>query len=112
MKLRSIAATSALAAAMLTGAAVPALAAPGAAPLATAASGCDYTYGTPTLAEGSRGDAVKQLQCLLFDHGYDPGFVDGAFGPLTASAVYLFQYDHGLVTDKIVGPKTWTALYS
>ncbi|MFC9999230.1 peptidoglycan-binding protein [Nocardia sp. NPDC127526] len=106
MKLRSLFAASAVASAVLLGSAAPALAdAP-----AKTAYGCDYTAKQPTLSLGSEGEAVKQAQCLLFGHGYDPGYVDGKFGDLTASAVYLFQLDHGLDADRVVGAKTWAAL--
>ena len=49
------------------------------------------------------GDAAKNTYSI----GYDPGPIDGIFGPLTRSAVVKFQIDNGLVPDGIVGPRTW-----
>ena len=63
----------------------------------------------PTLRNGSRGEAVKELQRLLNQHGYFLQ-VDGIWGPQTDSAVRGFQYRAGLVVDGIVGPKTWGKL--
>ncbi len=36
---------------------------------------------------------------------------DGVFGPRTEDAVLDFQFEAGLVTDAIVGPLTWGALF-
>ncbi|SET64653.1 LysM domain-containing protein [Natronincola peptidivorans] len=64
----------------------------------------------PTLRRGSRGDSVRKLQQLLADAGFDPGPVDGIFGPRTEEAVRAFQRNKGLTVDGIVGVATWTAL--
>jgi uncharacterized protein YkwD len=64
----------------------------------------------PTLQEGSSGEAVEVLQRALQRAGFDPGPVDGEFGPMTAAAVRSFQAARGLVVDGIVGPQTWSAL--
>ena len=66
----------------------------------------------PTVRNGSTGPAVTMLQQLLGDFGYDPGPIDGAFGPDTESAVKQFQKDFVLTVDGIAGPKTWAALGS
>jgi peptidoglycan hydrolase-like protein with peptidoglycan-binding domain len=66
----------------------------------------------PTVQAGSTGKAVKLLQRLLSDYGYDPGPVDGDFGPNTKKAVKKFQTDFGLAVDGIAGPKTWAMLGS
>ena len=66
----------------------------------------------PTLQEGSSGEAVKELQRALQRAGFDPGPIDGEFGPVTAAAVRSFQAAKGLVVDGIVGPQTWSALPS
>ena len=63
-----------------------------------------------TLHEGSSGDAVSDLQEKLKSAGYDPGSVDGHFGPNTERAVVSFQSAAGLTTDGIAGPRTIEAL--
>ncbi len=49
-------------------------------------------------------------QEALVTLGYDPGPVDGAFGPSTKSALQEFQADQGLTPDGIWGPKTEKAM--
>jgi peptidoglycan hydrolase-like protein with peptidoglycan-binding domain len=66
--------------------------------------------GEPTVRWGSHGDAVVDLQTRLAGRGYDPGTIDGDFGPRTDGAVRQFQADHGLVADGVVAPMTWGAL--
>ncbi len=63
-----------------------------------------------TLTLGSRGPYVRLLQSLIARLGYNPGPVDGVFGPQTRQAVIQFQRDFGLTPDGIVGPATWNAL--
>ena len=64
----------------------------------------------PTLSIGSRGPDVTRLQQLLRNAGFDPGPIDGIFGPRTQAAVIAFQRSRNLVPDGIVGINTWTAL--
>lgn len=64
----------------------------------------------PTVKRGSRGETVKKLQELLNTNGYSVGEVDGIFGANTLAAVKNFQAAHGLDSDGIVGPNTWSAL--
>lgn len=64
----------------------------------------------PTLRQGDRGAAVRELQNELRKDGFNPGPVDGIFGAKTTAAVRAFQAKKGLVVDGIVGPKTWAAL--
>lgn len=64
----------------------------------------------PTLRKGSKGVAVRGLQRMLLNRGYDVEEIDGRFGPKTEAAVKAYQSDHGLDVDGIVGPKTWDAL--
>jgi len=58
---------------------------------------------------------VRLAQSILKSTGYppyDPGVVDGIFGPQTELAVTNFQTDITIKADGIVGPETWTALWS
>lgn len=65
-----------------------------------------------TLRLGSRGPYVKLIQSLLARIGYNPGPVDGIYGPQTQRAVIAFQRDNGLTPDGIVGPVTWNYFQS
>ena len=62
------------------------------------------------LRRGDRGMLVRIAQTALTRAGYNPGTVDGIFGPNTQSAVRAFQAAKGLSVDGIIGPRTWTAL--
>ena len=64
----------------------------------------------PVIKKGSKGDAVKKAQNALKTRSYDPGPVDGIFGPKMFKAVKWYQADRGLTADGIVGPKTWAKL--
>lgn len=72
----------------------------------------EQTAKRPTLRNGSRGDAVRELQEKLLSFGFSlPKYgADGKFGDETDSAVRLFQSLHGLYVDGVVGEKTWAAL--
>lgn len=61
---------------------------------------------TPNL----RGDDVAELQRLLGPLGFDPGRVDGIFGPLARRAVGEFQENAGLEPDGVCGYRTLEAL--
>jgi peptidoglycan hydrolase-like protein with peptidoglycan-binding domain/DNA invertase Pin-like site-specific DNA recombinase len=61
-------------------------------------------------AESAR--EVKSLQRALQKLGWQPGPVDGFFGPRTADATEALQRAVGLVPDGIVGPRTSKALES
>ncbi len=62
------------------------------------------------LSNGSRGDAVTALQRKLFAMGFNPGTIDGIFGPNTDQAVRSYQEQKGLQVDGIAGPETFTSL--
>jgi len=69
----------------------------------------------PVIKKKSTGNAVRLLQEILKDFAYppfDPGVVDGKFGPQTESAVKEFQDWWPLTVDGIVGQETWAALWS
>lgn len=66
----------------------------------------------PTLRRGSTGQAVKELEQLLFHWGYYFGLIDGIFGIEVEKAVKRYQHRVFLAEDGVVGPLTWQALYS
>jgi N-acetylmuramoyl-L-alanine amidase len=57
-----------------------------------------------------RGDDVATLQSRLVDMGFNPGRVDGIYGPLTEKALRDFQKSVGVTIDGICGPGTVIAL--
>jgi hypothetical protein len=59
---------------------------------------------------GSKGSAVVDLQKRLQSTGFYKGKADGFFGSKTVDAVKQLQQRLKLVSDGIVGPKTWAAL--
>jgi peptidoglycan hydrolase-like protein with peptidoglycan-binding domain len=63
----------------------------------------------PTVRQGDRAQAFRDVQHLLRGHGFELG-VDGIFGPVTDAAVRTFQKDQELTVDGIVGPATWARL--
>src|SRR5687768_7042407 len=62
------------------------------------------------LRTGSKGQAVRELQQALAKDGFNPGPIDGDFGPLTRGAVLAYQRANHLAVDGIVGPQTWGSL--
>ena len=62
------------------------------------------------LREGSSGSEVAKLQAQLQEVGFNPGRIDGSFGPATEAAVLAFQKSVGLLADGIAGPRTLGAL--
>ena len=57
-------------------------------------------------APALRGDDVGALQIALARLGFDPGKVDGIFGPSTERALRRFQRDCGLPGDGVCGRDT------
>jgi putative chitinase len=58
----------------------------------------------------SSGPEVTALQQALQAAGFNPGAIDGSFGPGTEAAVLAFQRSQGIAADGMVGPNTATAL--
>lgn len=56
------------------------------------------------------GENVRRLQATLKDLAFDPGALDGIYGPDTATAVRQYQAARGLIADGIVGLRTWDRL--
>jgi|TARA_R100000081_G_C4804633_1_gene166590 hypothetical protein len=57
------------------------------------------------IRKGSTGEKVRHIQKHL------DITVDGIFGDKTERAVIKFQYRNALITDGIVGPKTWAVMF-
>lgn len=58
------------------------------------------------LRQGDKGAPVAALQRLLQEAGFDPGKVDGIFGPLTEAAVRQAQAADGGTVDGLAGRET------
>lgn len=65
-----------------------------------------YRRGAPNMAPS----IVTRLQQALAAAGFDPGLIDGDYGPDTEKAVIAFQTAEGLTVDGVVGPETAGAL--
>ena len=53
---------------------------------------------------------TSSVQRIVKILGFDPGPVDGIYGPKTTAAVRLFQVSRGIAKTGIVGKVTWDAL--
>ena len=62
------------------------------------------------LKEDSSGSDVVKLQERLKELGFNPGMIDGDFGPATKAALIAFQKSEGLLADGIAGARTLGAL--
>lgn len=62
-----------------------------------------------TISQGASGDNVRFIQSYCNATGAQLT-IDGQFGPATKQAVTVFQAQHGLKPDGIVGSMTWSAL--
>jgi len=56
--------------------------------------------------QGSRGQAVRDIQKVLQRTGHYKGAIDGIYGPQTTAAVKSFQRSVGIKADGICGPVT------
>ncbi|TDC49397.1 murein L,D-transpeptidase [Actinomadura sp. KC345] len=68
---------------------------------------------TPThrkLKPGAKGSDVKELQRRLKALNYDPGKLDGKYGPSTEMAVWAFQAVNRMKQKGAVGKSFWEAL--
>ena len=65
-----------------------------------------------TLDQGSRGQAVRDLQQRLTDLGFLNDKVDGVYGENTATAVMSFCTQHGLYIQGAATPEMQQLLYS
>lgn len=79
--------------------------------------GIGLTPPTVVIQEGSKGEYVVELQFILnFISQFYPAIPlvieDGTFGASTKRSVVEFQKIFGLTPDGIVGPATWSKLYT
>jgi N-acetylmuramoyl-L-alanine amidase len=76
--------------------------------------GARWGLGDRVLRYGARhmqhGDDVAALQKRLHDLGFDPGRIDGIFGPDTERALKDLQRNLGLPADGLFGPVTYRSL--
>ncbi|MDI6825539.1 MAG: S41 family peptidase [Bacillota bacterium] len=63
-----------------------------------------------TLKYGARGSGVRALQQYLAALGYNPGPIDGVFGPRTQAALVRFQRSEGLSPSGVADAATLAAL--
>ena len=70
---------------------------------------CPYKMNVRLVKYGSRGESVAWVQWHLCQHGYKV-YIDKIFGKKTELAVLLFQKDHNLKADGLVGKYTMAAL--
>lgn len=70
----------------------------------------DIPLGSRILRDGDEGTDVEALQIRLDAAGYDPGEIDGIFGPNTEAAVRALQKDAGILVDGEFGPDSYAAL--
>lgn len=59
---------------------------------------------------GSQGSDVTRVQRELKAAGFNPGPIDGDFGPRTKAAVVAYQKKYHLAVDGVVGSQTWSKL--
>ncbi|WP_051386864.1 peptidoglycan-binding domain-containing protein [Bradyrhizobium sp. ARR65] len=85
---------------------IPGISYSGAASIKVSPPAVIYAVNSPNMDK----TVVAQIQESLAEKGFDPGQVDGEFGPNTQAAVLAFQEAQGLVVDGAVGPETAEAL--
>ncbi|MFV2049292.1 MULTISPECIES: peptidoglycan-binding domain-containing protein [Metabacillus] len=67
----------------------------------------DFPLPSGILRRGSEGEGVRQVQRALKEINFDPGPIDGIYGPRTEDAVRRFQLMYAaLADDGIYGPNT------
>lgn len=65
---------------------------------------------TPYMRDGGGYTDVSEAQTKLTKHGFPVGAIDGVFGKQSDAATKAFQRAMGLVSDGIIGAKTWAEL--
>lgn len=81
-------------------------------PVVPPSGGSTVTVTVPTIRRGAKGGWVKKCQAILSANMGQDIAADGDFGSRTDAAVRNVQTFFGLTVDGIVGPRTWTVLFS
>lgn len=89
-----------------TGILIPGISYGSAVPIKVSPPAIIYQVGAPNMDKA----IVTQIQEALLTKGFDPGLIDGDFGPNTQAAVLRFQEAEGLVVDGAVAAETAAAL--
>lgn len=65
--------------------------------------------GVPVISAGDTGGAVALLQRCLRRLGFDPGPIDGVFGPKTTAALKSYQQTGApeIIVDGVCGQQMW-----
>lgn len=74
--------------------------------------GCKEAARDAQISKGASGTLVYILEFILSAKGYYTGAMDALFGDGLDAAVRAFQKAKGLISDGIVGPDTWYALFN
>ena len=72
----------------------------------------EYQVPINLLEIGDYGPQVSNLQYLLRDHGFDPGEIDGVYGPKTAAALRSFQRAAAISPDGVWGGESFRAMWN
>ncbi len=72
----------------------------------------ELEFPEPVISLWDRGNNVKQLQIMLDQFGYDPGQIDGVFGPNTQRNLLAFQKKEGLKQSGVYDQQTFTHVES
>lgn len=81
-------------------------------PIPKAWTSFPYKSGTLMRKGWHDSDGVKKVQRRLNSIGYSVLAIDGDFGSRTEYNVRVFQRNHHLEVDGVVGPKTWNVLFN
>lgn len=60
--------------------------------------------GSDQAGSAAQDAAAAQVQRDLIAAGYNPGPVDGRYGPMTGNAIRAYQFDNGLPSDGQISP--------
>lgn len=67
--------------------------------------------GHSQIQSGNRGNLVKEWQTALKNSGFNPGPLDGIFGPKTLAATKAWQKARGLTANGVVTLQAWQIMH-